>query len=131
MEDYIKREIDKIGKIVEAVLVKLGVLKKSGETASLYGIAKTELLEGLNIDLDTLLESENFIDILVHEHHFNSDHLEKFAELLFDFLIAAEDKTTQTGLVSNINSIYQYLEKNEMAISLNRYYILKELEKYV
>lgn len=131
MEDYILREIDKIGKIIEALLLKMGVLKKSNSGESLYEATKIELLEKLDLDIDNLLEEDNFVDILIEEYEFNGDNLEKFAELLFDFVAASKDNPPRAKFITNITTIYKYLDKNGTSISINRYYILKELDKYI
>ncbi|MEG0789243.1 MAG: hypothetical protein RSB23_06675 [Alistipes sp.] len=131
MEDYILREIDKIGKVIEAILFRIGILKKSNNDETLYETTKVELLERLDLDIDTLLENENFTDILIEKYGFSNNNLEKFAELLYDFVNTSQDQTERMKLVSCIGAIYKYLEKNEASLSLDRYYILKELEKYV
>ncbi|MEG1885696.1 MAG: hypothetical protein RR182_05360 [Alistipes sp.] len=131
MEDYILREIDKIGKVIEAILFRIGILKKSNNDETLYETTKVELLERLDLDIDTLLENENFTDILIGKYGFSNNNLEKFAELLYDFVNTSQDQTERMKLVSCIGAIYKYLEKNEASLSLDRYYILKELEKYV
>ncbi|MEG1760086.1 MAG: hypothetical protein RR258_06680 [Alistipes sp.] len=131
MEDYILREIDKIGKVIEAILFRIGILKKSNNDETLYETTKVELLERLDLDIDTLLENENFTDILIEKYGFSNNNLEKFAELLYDFVNTSQDQIERMKLVSCIGAIYKYLEKNETSLSLDRYYILKELEKYV
>ncbi|MEG2064341.1 MAG: hypothetical protein RRY23_04270 [Alistipes sp.] len=131
MEDYILREIDKIGKVIEAILFRIGILKKSNNDETLYETTKVELLERLDLDIDTLLENENFTDILIEKYGFSNNNLEKFAELLYDFVNTSQDQIERMKLVSCIGAIYKYLEKNEASLSLDRYYILKELEKYV
>ena len=43
MEDYILREIDKIGKLIEALLQKAGILRRSGAGEAVCETAWTEL----------------------------------------------------------------------------------------
>ena len=85
MEDYILREIDKIGKLIEALLQKAGILRRSGAGEAVCETAWTELAEALDLDIDTLL-------------------------------------------ACGITAIYRYLDEKKALVSLNRYYILKELE---
>lgn len=129
MEDYILKEIDKIGKVVEAILIKLGLLKKNHNGEAIYKASKTELLEKLDLNIDTLLEDENIVAIL-KEYGFTNNNLDKFAELLFDLTSSTEDKTQRIKLITGINEIYKYLDNNASTFSVNRYYILKELNKY-
>ena len=64
MEDYILREIDKIGKLIEALLQKAGILRRSGAGEAVCETARTELAEALDLDIDTLLAREDFIGVL-------------------------------------------------------------------
>mgnify|MGYP001063378443 CR=1 FL=1 len=122
MEDYILREIDKIGKLIEALLQKAGILRRSGAGEAVCETARTELAEALDLDIDTLLAREDFIGVLTREYGFSDENLEKFAELLFDFAAASPD------LACGMTAIYRYLDEKKAPVSLNRYYILKELE---
>ena len=50
MEDYILREINRIGELIAALLDKIGLLKKSGAPELIRETAKTELAEQLDLD---------------------------------------------------------------------------------
>ena len=88
----------------------------------------TELAEALDLDIDTLLAREDFIGVLTREYGFSDENLEKFAELLFDFAAASPDRDATVRLACGITAIYRYLDEKKALVSLNRYYILKELE---
>ena len=68
MEDYILREINRIGELIAALLDKIGLLKKSGAPELIRETAKTELAEQLDLAIDTLLAGEDFIATLVGEY---------------------------------------------------------------
>lgn len=124
------REIGKIGKMIEAILFKIGLIKEDDRTgSSVYGTARTELLERLNIDIDTLLEKEDLSSVLTVEYGFDNEELEKFAELLYELTIASDDNDFKVRSIAGISSIYKYLDKNGTSISFNRQYILQELRK--
>lgn len=128
MEDYIKREIDKIGKVIEAILLKVGILKKENKSEDfIIKTSKSELFERLNIDIDKLLQNEDFINILVHEHQFNNDNLELLANLIFDFIQQSNSPEEKKRLISCISKVYLYLDESGHPISFNRIYILEEL----
>lgn len=76
MEDYILREIDKIGKLIEALLQKAGILRRSGAGEAVCETAWTELAEALDLDIDTLLAREDFIGVLTREYGFSDENLE-------------------------------------------------------
>jgi GMP synthase PP-ATPase subunit len=131
MEDYLLREIRKIGELLSALLQKMGMLRKAEEQKMLYATARMELMEELKLNIDTLLEGENIVDTLKNEYGFNHEELGKFAELLFELVGAAEEQETRMSIASRIIEIYKYLDKNEPTFSWSRYYILKELGNYL
>lgn len=89
------------------------------------------MLENLDIDIDALLEQENFVELLIEKYGFNNNSLDKFAELIYDFIVfSKENNINREKMINAINSIYRYLAENDSTLSLDRYYILKELEKY-
>lgn len=104
MEDYILREIDKIGKLIEALLQKAGILRRSGAGEAVCETARTELAEALDLDIDTLLAREDFIGVLTREYGFSDENLEKFAELLFDFAAASPDRDATVRLACGITA---------------------------
>ena len=128
--DYILREIEKISRMIEAILTKIGLLKRSGSSESIYQVTKVELLEKMDLNIDTLLEKNNPVDILTKEYGFDNNSLEKFAELLFDLVEASEDRVEKGRLAAGITAIFGHLEKFG-TYSLKTHYILKELEKRV
>lgn len=126
--DYIMREIEKIAKLIEAILVKLRILKKENRSELLYATAKTELSEKLDIDLDGLLANGNPAEVLVTRYGFSNGDLEKFAKLLFDLIAPATGGEERTALIHGIEDIYRYLERKTATFSFDQYYMLKELE---
>ena len=130
MKDYVLREIDKMGKLIEAILLKIGILKSENRKDELIEATKIELIKNLDIDIDKLFENENFIEILIQEYRFNTNDLEKFAELLFDFVEATDNMDEKNDLICRIGKIYTYLEKEEHPISFKMFEILTELKKY-
>ena len=121
MEDMLLREIEKTGKVLEAILLKLGVTtREKGEEA--YDTARTGLREGLGMDFDAVLGSDDIAGALTAGYGFGDDNLERFARILF--LLAA-------GAPDDDAALYQYLEGRSSCCFYDRYYILKELEKYL
>jgi hypothetical protein len=131
MKDFVLREIDKISKVIEAILLKIGILKKENTSDDLLEVTKLELLKNLDIDLDQLLQEENFVEILTQKYGFSNDNLEKFAELLFDFIETINPIEEKQKLIYSISKIYRHLEGKDHPVSFMTLYILKELEKYL
>ena len=102
MEDYILREIDKIGKLIEALLQKAGILRRSGAGEAVCETAWTELAEALDLDIDTLLAREDFIGVLIREYGFSDENLEKFAELFLAIIVCHTSVNPITWINSDI-----------------------------
>jgi len=129
MEDYILREINRIGELIAALMAKIGLMRQSASPEQIRTTAKTELAEKLDIDIDTLLDEADFIGRLTDEYGFGDQELDKFAELLFDMVAASEQHAERLRLAAA--AIYSYLDAKKAPASLNRYYILKDLDKYI
>lgn len=129
MEDYILREINRIGELIAALMAKIGLMRQSASPEQIRTTAKTELAEKL--DIDTLLDEADFIGRLTDEYGFGDQELDKFAELLFDMVAASEQHAERLRLAAAVGAIYSYLDAKKAPASLNRYYILKDLDKYI
>ncbi len=131
MEDFILREIDKIGQLLRSLLHRLG-LRRTAEmpTDELVETTKSELIERLDLDIDTLLRDERFVERLVAEYGFGENDLEACAELLADLAAAAETHDEQCRLAAAACTVYQHQEAHGAPASINRYYVLKELARY-
>lgn len=131
MEDFILREIGKIGHLLRSLLHRLGLRRTAeGPSDELVETTKSELIERLDIDIDTLLRDERFVERLVAEYGFGEEELEAFAELLADLAAAAETHDEQCRLAAAACTVYKHQEAHGAPASINRYYVLKELARY-
>lgn len=131
MEDYIIRELSKITTLLEAILQKIGLAKRSQTPEQITTLSKTELLEQMHLDLDKILASEDFIGTLRTEYGFDDQGLERFAELLFDLVAASPNDEERRTLAARIGTIYCYLDEKKAPASFNRHYILRDLQEYI
>ena len=125
------RQRVRIGELIAALMAKIGLMRQSASPEQIRTTAKTELAEKLDIDIDTLLDEPDFIGRLTDEYGFGDQELDKFAELLFDMVAASEQHAERLRLAAAVGAIYSYLDAKKAPASLNRYYILKDLEKYI
>lgn len=130
MEDFILREIDKIGVLLRGILRKIGLLGQTDSADTVVETTKTELAGQLSIDIDTLLAEEDFVSVLAERHGFGPDDLELFAELLADLAAAADTPAEAQKCAAAACAVYKYQDAHKAPASLGRYYILKELAKY-
>jgi hypothetical protein len=130
MEDIILKEIDKIGKVIEAILLKIGVLKKENKHEESVMLSKLEVANKLNINIDKLLQNENFIDILIQDYRFSTGNLSQFADLLFDFFEITDSVDEKNILMHSIQNIFLHLQQNKYPFSFKMFYIINEFKKY-
>lgn len=128
MEDYILKEINAIGRMIEAMLLKILLIKKSNYTQEIVKTGATELKSQLDLDINTAFTDGKTVYILTEQYGFTDDNLEKFAVLLFEFFIASDDDIEKGEFKMRISEIYRYLDDNGKIYSFDRFNISKELD---
>ena len=95
-EDFIKRQIDQLGKVLGKILADLLRLKSGGSLdAGIEEAGQALKMElGLNIDGLVSIPAESFITTLLEIRKFTDNNFEELAEILF--LIAEELYTSNT-----------------------------------
>ena len=83
------------------------------------------------MDFDAVLGSDDIAGTLTAGYGFGDDNLERFARILFLLAAGAPDDDTRRRTASAAAALYQYLEGRSSCCFYDRYYILKELEKYL
>lgn len=131
MEDFILREIDKIGTLLRALLERTGLLVRSDDPGQARSVVRTELLEGLGTELDALLDDPDPGRLLAERHGFAEEHLEQFARLLFELLPAEPQRAERSRMARAIAAIHRYLDECRAPASFDRYRILEELNEYL
>ncbi len=83
MEDYITREIDRIGELLRHVALKLGLLNGDMPDYSLADVKDEFEKSCCPIDLDTVLRQENPVWYLVKEVGLTDSSLETMIDIIF------------------------------------------------
>ena len=83
MEDYIIREIDRIGEMLLMIARKLGLLDGDTPDYSLTDVKDEFGKAGCPIDLDALLQHENPVWYLVEEEGLSNHGLETLIDIIF------------------------------------------------
>ena len=81
-QDYILKEIGKIGAMLQEIAVKLGILDGMTPSDNLPEQLSSELVTGLGLDPEELLSKESPIEYLVSEIGFSPENLETLAVLV-------------------------------------------------
>lgn len=115
MEDYIIKEISKIGLVLKAVLKKLNLLKGE-ELANLIPAAKNDIVSETGLDIDKFIETDEPIDSFAKAHNLNEENLSDIAEFLFLIHLnlaenKADDSRAKIRTRGKIIEIYRYLDK--------------------
>ena len=83
MEDYIIREIDRIGEMLLMIARRLGLLDSAPPYYSLTVVKDEFGKAGCPIDLDNLLQQENPVLYLVEEEKLSDHGLETMMDIIF------------------------------------------------
>ncbi len=126
-DDYFLKQIDQLGRILGKILANLLNLKSQGEVIEIMEITSQSLKNELDLDLTELLNISN-IELIKHlqeEKKFNTDHLEKIAEILFElgFVINTDSKI---NILEKSLTLFDYLHHTSLTYSHDR---IKKIEK--
>ena len=98
MEDYIIREIDRLGEMLLLIARKLGLLDGDTPAYSLTDVKDEFGNAGCPIDLDALLQQENPVWYLVEEEKLSDHGLETMIDIIFHSDL---DETRKTALLQD------------------------------
>ena len=83
MEDYIIREIDRLGEMLLLIARKLGLLDGDTPDYSLADVKDEFGKAGCPIDIDNLLQQENPVLYLVEQENLSDHGLETMIDIIF------------------------------------------------
>lgn len=83
MEDYILREIDRIGEMLMHIARRLGLLEGRIPDYSLSDVKEEFDKASLPFDLDAVLQQENPVRYLLEKEKLSDHGLESFIEIIF------------------------------------------------
>ncbi len=92
MEDFILKEIDRIGQMLMGIARKLGLLNDVPPDYSLGDVKEEFAGAGLPFDLDTVLLQDNPVLYLVEEAKLSNQGLETFIDIIFHSDLEEERK---------------------------------------
>ena len=93
MEDYILREIDRLGEMLLLMARKLGLLDGDTPDYSLADVKEEFDKASLPLDLDAVLQQQNPIWYLVETEKISDQGLETFIDILFHSDLDEDKKT--------------------------------------
>jgi hypothetical protein len=126
-EDYLKRQIDQLGRVLGKVLSDLLGLKSAGQVTEGTEAASQALKNGIGLDISDMasIPAGEFVEILRNTWQINDGNLETLAEIM---LVFAEDSDQGgaagegvSALYERILLIYEYLDQTSSLYSYERH----------
>jgi len=128
--DYIKRQIDQLGRILGKILSDLLDLKNQGQVNDGIEVSIQALKDELDLDLQELIaiQTNYFIDVLKSEKGFTNGNLNKLADILL-FIADNRQGNDKKLLLNKCLTIYEYLEKADKVYSFDRRGKIERIKK--
>jgi hypothetical protein len=124
-EDYIKRQIDQLGKVLGLLLANLMGLKNQGNPSDSIEISNKILKSELSIDIDGIMviPNDQFISTLKENRALSNQNLNQLSEILFLLAENAIDNNIRKNtLYEKCLIILEYIELTENAYSMDRHF---------
>jgi hypothetical protein len=134
-EDYIKRQIDQLGRVLGKMLAGLTGLKTGGLAGDGIETAGRALKDELDLDIDDLVSipADELVKILQTRRNMNSDNFEKLADILL--LLAGEFENKMTSnpeklkLYKSSLAILRHVDETSSTYSLDRHEKIMKIKK--
>ena len=129
-KDYIKKQIDVLGRILGKLLANLIGNKNNGEIVGGIEITNQILNEKLNLSIEkiSLIPEEEFVNFLKTEKEFTNENLEQLAEILMLNVKNVIDEITKIKLYRKYLILLEYIEKNDKTYSLERHLKIEKVK---
>ena len=127
-QDYLKRQIDQLGKVLAKIFSYLLGLKNSGQINEGLEITNKTLKNELNFDIQNLLDipTDDFVNTLKEHKNLANDNLGKLADILL--LIADNAQADNKKIYEKCLAIYEYLEKAENIYTIDRQWKIERIK---
>jgi hypothetical protein len=127
-QDYLKKQIDLLGKVLGKLFSDLLGLKNNGQINAGFELTNQILKNELGFNIQDLLDipTDNFINTLTTQKNLTTGNLDKLAEILL--LIADNRQSDNRKLYEKWLTIYEYLEKIENVYTLDRQWKMNRIK---
>jgi hypothetical protein len=119
--EYLKKQIDQLGKVLAKAFSDLLGLKNSGQINVGFELTNQTLKNELGCTIQDLLDTptDTFIDTITTDNNVTHENLEILADILL--LLAENRQEDNKTLFEKCLMIYTYLEKAETVYSVERH----------
>jgi hypothetical protein len=132
LEDFFKREIDRLGKVLTALLTGLRDTSPDIEFDWSEKLTDEVLLKEFNFSLDEFLKLDNslLLDYLIKDKKLNSILLPEFCQILYELAALSNEEQKTFTLLKKILVIFDYLDKS-IDYSYERHQMRQEIESFL
>jgi len=133
--DFIKRQLEELGRAVAKIISGILKLKELGKLDEGIVIAQETLESTFDLDIEITLSLplDNFVETLIIEKKYNSVHLNYLGDVLF---VAAElfelkgDDRRSKDLYQRVLIIFNYIDQTEKTFSLERNNKIEKIKNF-
>lgn len=120
-QDYLKKQIDQLGKVVVKLVADLMGLKSNFNITEAEELVNTvfEKELGFNFDEIVMQKNENLIQFLNTEKKFSQETIEDIANILFELGMVIEDKNKQTNYLQKAILLFEHLNTERKTFSFD------------
>ena len=132
-EDFIKRQIDQLGRVLGTILADLIGLKAQGQISEGIEAADKELKKKLDLNVDNLtsISTEKFIKTLQEGKKLSNDNFDKLVDILFLLTEELDERNTdnekKNKLYERSLTIYEHLEYTSSTYSFDRHFKIEKI----
>lgn len=117
-QDYIKRLIEEIGRVLGKIVSDLAGLKTEGQVGEIYQMVSETLKDELDFDIEELISRDDEINFLVNEKSFSHANINMLADIIYlmwnDVPENKQEKLHEKCLV-----LYEYLQQTSTTYSID------------
>jgi hypothetical protein len=131
--DYLKKQIDELGRVLNALLSDLLKLKNSGNASGGVEATNKVLQKELTIDLSQLLSipDDTFIEEL-KKKQITDDNLNRLADILLMLADDANEQGTQKNLLYKKSLLLlEHVQRSNSTYSMERHEKIERIKKIV
>lgn len=128
--DYLKRQIDVLGRILGKLLSDLLEKKGNGEIVGGIELTNQILNEELNLTIEKITEipEEDFVNFLETEKKFTNENLEQLAEIMIVNIESGIDEITKLKLYNKSLILLEHIEKNDKTYFFARHLKIEKIK---
>lgn len=132
-QDYLKKQIDQLGKVLGKILADLVGLKNQGKASEGIEIATQTLENELDLDIEELIAipTDKLTDTLIKKYSLKTEHFDSLADILFELSegLNLQDKNKKAGyLYEKSLALYEYLNRTGTVYSFDRYFKIEKIK---